>query len=149
MRSILTIVAFSLLASTISAVQFSDCGSTVKDVTYKVSNCPDSEDQCPFVIGQDVTLESTFKASEEIKSAVIRVYGKIGPIPIPFPVKPDQACGNWGMTCPAAPGTVENLKITLPVDSRAKPINVGVRLEVWDDKKKLICTQFPAKLVNP
>lgn len=146
MKSLL--LALALFASAVSAVQFQECGTTVKNVQYKISGCSDADDACPFVIGSNVTLEAAFEAASQINSATIKLFGKLGPIPVPFKINPDNACGNWGMVCPASPGTTENLKISLPIQSYYKPMRVGVRLELWDGKSKLICTQFPAKIVK-
>lgn len=150
MKLFLILAVFTLV--TISggyAVQFSDCGTTVQDVKYAVSDCSDSDDECKFVIGTNVSLSSSFKVVAPIDSATIKLFGKLGPIPIPFKIKPAEACGNWGLVCPAAAGSTQNMNIQLPILDSYKPLKVGVRLELWDQKTKLICMQFPARLVNP
>lgn len=73
----------------------------------------------------------------------------MGPVPIPFPVKPEEACGNWGLTCPLVVGNKYQLKIQLPIKSSYPKVKVGVRLQVLDENKATtICTKFPAEIVS-
>lgn len=137
-----------VILSTVSAVRFTNCGTTVQDLDVEISTCGPSDDFCPFVIGTNVTMTASFKVIDQVDSAVIKLYGKLGPVQVPFSLKPEQACGNWGMTCPIAAGQQAQLVISLPIQSSWKPVKVGVKFELWNDKTKLICTQFPAKLVN-
>lgn len=140
-------LCFTVISS-VSSVKFTDCGTSVQNLDIQISSCGASDDYCPFVIGTNVTMNATFTVTSQVESAIIKLYGKLGPVQVPFNLKPDEACGNWGMVCPVSAGQATQLVITLPIQSYYKPMNVGVRLELWSGKSKLICRQFPAKLVK-
>lgn len=80
----------------------------------------------------------------------MEIYGKIyGRIPIPFRIKPDNACGNYGFDCPVAENQEENLKIAMLIRQSYPKIPVTIQLYLSDEKKRpIICVEFPAKIVD-
>lgn len=71
----------------------------------------------------------------------------LGSIPIPFPLEPANACGNWGLKCPLVAGTKYTMKVQVPIQESYPEVSVGVRMQLLDDNKKaIICTKFPAKI---
>lgn len=75
------------------------------------------------------------------------MHGKVGPVPIPFPISPDNACGNWGVTCPIEKGKSYSLKLTMPILPAYPKIPVTVKLELVDGNgKDFFCREFPAKI---
>jgi hypothetical protein len=80
-------------------------------------------------------------------AANLKLAGMLGRIPIPFPLEPENACGNWGLQCPLVSGNKYTLKVELPIQSSYPEMNVGVRMQLLgDDKKAIICTKFPAQI---
>ena len=84
-----------------------------------------------------------------IDSASIQLAGVIGVIKIPFPLKPAEACGNWGLKCPVEAGSRQTLQVSLPIQSSYPKIRVGVQLALVTKKEKVICSQFPAQIKSP
>ena len=81
------------------------------------------------------------------KSAKVKVHGKIGGIPIPFPVSPSEACGNWGIQCPIEVEKLYELKLSLPILTTYPKIKAVVKMELSDDQNKdFFCQQFPIRI---
>lgn len=57
-------LAFFCFIKGTHGVEFTDCGSTAKDLVVTVSGCTEDDDACPFVKGTNVSLSSTFKSGE-------------------------------------------------------------------------------------
>ena len=80
----------------------------------------------------------------------MKINGILGGIPVPFPLKPAQACGNWGLTCPLVQGKKYTLRVEMPILDKYPKINVGVRLQLLaENSEKIVCTQFPAVIKAP
>lgn len=135
-----------IVVTTTHAVKFTDCGSTVEGLKITVSNCDPADDVCPFYIGDNVTFTTDFTAVKDINSAKIKITGKLGPIPVPFKISPDEACDNYGLVCPVRATQAGFVQISLPIKSEYKPVKVTVQFELLDGKDKLVCTSFPAAL---
>lgn len=79
----------------------------------------------------------------------MEIYGKIGHVPIPFVIKPDNACGNYGFDCPVAADKEEKLKVSLPVLRTYPKLSITVQLYLADEKRRpIICIEFPARIVD-
>jgi hypothetical protein len=50
------------------AVNFTDCGTTVRDLVVSVSNCTDEMKECPFIVNDNVTLSANFISGKIIFS---------------------------------------------------------------------------------
>lgn len=82
-------------------------------------------------------------------SAKLDVAGKIG-IWIPFLLKPDQACGNYGFDCPVKANEKKTLKISLPIQRSWPKLKVDIRVKLLDENKNLIiCFTLPARIEDP
>ena len=89
-----------------------------------------------------------FRFSESaIDSATIELYGAILFLNIPFPLHPQEACGNWGLKCPAPANTRHTLQVALPIQYSYPKIEVGVLMELVTETEKLICSSFPVQIM--
>lgn len=80
----------------------------------------------------------------------VKVIGKLNALPVPFFVKPDDACGNYGFDCPLEEGKPYKFKLTLPILRTYPKINVDVFLRLIDEKGDIIaCVELPAKIQEP
>lgn len=79
----------------------------------------------------------------------MRLYGKIGGLPLPFPLNPNNACGNYGFSCPVKANESKQLRISLPVQRTFPRLAVTVQLNLLDEKNRpIVCVEFPAKIVS-
>ena len=79
----------------------------------------------------------------------IRIHGIIADFPVPFPVRPDNACGNWGMSCPLQEGNQHSLELQMPVRRAYPRIPLTVEMKlVSETDETLFCTQFPARIMR-
>ena len=131
-----------------SAVEITDCGSSLTGASYSISGC-DDEPQCSFVVGTNVTLNATFTADRVITSSKIVIVGHLSFFRVPFLINPPEACNNWGLNCPTEINSVQTLQITLPIKWYYPRISVVVQLSLFDQEGvNLICSKFPAKIVS-
>lgn len=173
MRSLFAILILVVVTSVVHAVKPKDCGSKATSLKITISGCSEADSVCPLVQGQNVTLTVEFTARKfllttkracifflsqrltisnschvamEITSATIQLAGVIGVVKIPFPLNPSEACGNWGLKCPAAAGSTQTLQVQLPIQKSYPKIKVGVMMQLVSGKEKLICMSFPAQI---
>ncbi|EFY93160.1 hypothetical protein J3459_011823 [Metarhizium acridum] len=130
-----------------SAATFKDCGSTAKDLNIKIAGCPDADPVCRFPSRQNASIEATFTTPSPFQNATIKLSASVGIIDIDFPLKPAEACGHWGLKCPAEAGSRQTLKVEVPVESSYPKIGVEVKLQLVSHKgDKLICKLFPVEI---
>lgn len=67
---------------------------------------------------------------------------------IPFPIENSNACKDSGLTCPIKSGQDNNFNLKIKVKDSFPAINVGVKVELKDEKsnKNIVCFTFNAKL---
>ena len=148
MNSVLLALSLFLILVSVSPLRFKDCGTTVRDLGIQISGCRLSDDYCPLVIGSNVTMTARFTVTKRVDTATVKLYGKLGPVTKRFPLQPEEACGNWAMNCPVPAGQSTHLVISVAIESHWKPIKLAIRLELWNKNSKLICKQFPVKVVR-
>lgn len=82
-----------------------------------------------------------------ISVAKIDVKGKYGPIWKSFKINPDDACGNYGFSCPVAANQDRSLKITLPVKNIYPKVSIEVLFKLLDENQNdIFCITFPAQI---
>lgn len=80
----------------------------------------------------------------------MRVAGKLNALPVPFEVKPDLACGRYGLECPLKAGQAYKFALELPILRSYPKLNVNVFLRLIDDKGNVIsCVEMPARIQEP
>lgn len=85
----------------------------------------------------------------QINSALVKVYGKVGFIPLPLALNPEDACGNYGFDCPIDAGETNTLRLSLPIRETYPKFSITVQLKLFDEKKvPILCIEFPAKIVD-
>jgi hypothetical protein len=61
MQSLITIVVIISAASFVSGSNFTDCGSSARNVRSRVVGC-DEEEHCRFIVGRNATFLANFTA---------------------------------------------------------------------------------------
>lgn len=80
----------------------------------------------------------------------MKVTGKLNHLPVPFHVNPDNACGNYGFSCPLEEGKPYKFKLSLPILRTYPKIHVDVFLRLVDEKGVVIaCAEMPAQIQEP
>jgi Niemann-Pick C2 protein len=86
---------------------------------------------------------------QEYSLGKIRIHGVIANLPVPFPVRPDNACNNWGMECPLKEGSEHSLNLQMPIRRAYPRIPLIVQMKLVSEKSTtLFCTQFPARIMR-
>ncbi|OWT43136.1 Npc2-like protein [Pochonia chlamydosporia 170] len=135
------------LLSAAKAATFQDCGSTANDLQVSIAGCTDANPACIFNTGQKASIKATFTSPVTIESAEIKITASVGIASLNFPLSPAEACGNWGLKCPAPAGSPQALMVEVPIDSSYPKIKVGVELQlVTSQGEKLICKSFPVEI---
>ncbi|KHN98742.1 Npc2-like protein [Metarhizium album ARSEF 1941] len=130
-----------------NAASIMDCGSTAKDLEFHVAGCADADPACVFSSRHNASVEASFTAPAPFQSAKIDASASVGIIQLDFPLEPAEACGNWGLQCPAQAGSRQTLKVEIPVQSSYPKIKVGVKLRlIAQTGETLICKSFPVRI---
>ena len=77
-----------------------------------------------------VCIAVLFLAEENITAAKTVVYGKLGPLKLPFSVDQPDACKDQGITCPMIAGKEYTFKTVLPIKSMYP--SVRINLFFWE-----------------
>lgn len=105
-----------------------------------------------FASNQRSHTSTTTKCTleQQIEQVKVKVAGKLNALPVPFEVKPDLACGNYGFDCPLKAGEPYKFRLTLPILRTYPKLNVNVFLRLLDEKGDLIsCVEMPARIQEP
>ncbi|CAG2115801.1 unnamed protein product [Medioppia subpectinata] len=146
MHIFVKIVLFALTVTQINGVDFTDCGSATGKVTaISVTGCSPSSDICDFKAGTNVSIEVQFQSV--YINCKLTFTKQIAGVPVPFDLKPSDACSHWNINCPIVNGNNYDLKISVPILSNYPKIKVQVRVALLDaNKSKLFCQQFPVQI---
>lgn len=80
----------------------------------------------------------------------MKAAGKLSTLPVPFVIKPDNACGNYGFDCPLEADKNYKFNLTLPIMRSYPKINVDVFVHLVDDKGRVLaCVELPAQIREP
>ncbi|XP_037088544.1 NPC intracellular cholesterol transporter 2-like [Pollicipes pollicipes] len=130
-------------------IHYKDCGSkgaTVSSVQIKpCGNGP----KCILIRGKSATLDITFTAGEESKSATASVHGKVSGVPffVPFDLPNDNACTAGGMTCPVVKNSTQHYSQSIAIKKIFPPVSALVKWEILDENKNdMICLLIPVQL---
>ena len=143
------VLLLAALVPAAMAIHYTDCGSkgaTISEVS--ITPCGDGP-KCILVRGQTATLNITFSAGEESKSATASVHGKVSGVPIfvPFELPDDNACTAGGMTCPVQKGSQQHYSQAIDIKSIFPAVSALVKWEIIDaDKQDMICLLIPVQL---
>ena len=145
----MTMLLAMALLPTALAIHYQDCGSkgaSISDVS--ITPCGNGP-KCVLIRGQTATLNITFTAGEESKSATASVHGKVSGVPIfvPFDLPDDNACTAGGMTCPVTKGSVQRYSQAIAIKKIFPAVSALVKWEILDaEKKDMICLLIPVQL---
>ena len=115
-----------------------------------VSDCETLNETCPFNRGFNKSIELDFTPNKQIESVKVKIAGKLSRLPIPWSVKPDEACGNYGFECPLEPNKAYKFKLTVPVLRTYPQLNVNVFLRLVDEADNVLaCVEIPARIQEP
>lgn len=54
-------------------------------------------------------------SGSKVEAVQVKIYGEVGPIPVPFPFDEPDGCKNSGLTCPLDPESLAVYQATLPI----------------------------------
>lgn len=60
-----SVVLLSIMISVTQAVNFTDCGSTVRDLEVSVKGCAQEMEECPFIVNENATLYAKFISGDD------------------------------------------------------------------------------------
>ena len=63
-------------------------------------------------------------------TAVVNIAGYLGPVRVPFRIRPNDACGNWNIQCPIEPGNRYQLRLEVPISRNYPEIHVLVEVQL-------------------
>jgi len=129
-------------------VNFSDCGSSVGEVTkVLVSDCDKSMRRCAMKRNKNATVEIYFNSKGDSDSLEAVVHGILLDVPVPFSIPNPDGCLDSGIECPVQNGRIYSYSQTLPVLQKYPRVTVDVKWELQGaDKKDYVCVIIPAKI---
>nr|AKN58844.1 ecdysteroid-regulated 16 kDa protein [Procambarus clarkii] len=102
MRTFITVLAAACTLA-YATPRITDCGSlaTIDFQNVFITGCNNPGRNCIFTKGQDASMSLPFTPSTQVQTLNAKVTGILGKvIPIPFPINPENACIQSGLTCP-------------------------------------------------
>jgi len=137
----------------VQATKYSLCDKDKTDSEVSnliISQCETLQDTCPFVRGTNKTIELDFTPKKKAEQVKVKVAGKISHLPVPFHIKPDNACGNYGFDCPLEPNKPYKFKLSLPILKTYPKRNVDILLRLLDESDhEIVCVEIPARIQDP
>ncbi|XP_014482247.1 PREDICTED: protein NPC2 homolog [Dinoponera quadriceps] len=134
------------------AYVYEDCGSTLgKFSDVSVTGCQTTDENCALKRGTNATISIKFKPNAHISQVLIRVYGVMLDIPIPFPLDKPDMCKDpdCGVKCPLEKDQEYTYTTTMYVQRKFPSVNVYIKWEFVDDKEnKIVCVIFPARITT-
>lgn len=147
---LLGLMAFYGVVTEATPVKFGNCSDVTEHISaMTVDVTPCSTTPCEFKKGTNVTCTISFTPTEEVSNGTLKVYGKLGPVKVPFPLPNPNACSDHGLTCPLKSGVPVELTITLPVKSEYPSVTVVAQFELEDQSNNdVFCFQVIVKIVD-
>jgi len=122
----------------------SDVGNLV------ISQCESLQDTCPFIRGFNKSIELDFTPKKKAEQVKVKLAGKLSHLPVPFFIKPDNACGNYGFDCPLEPNKAYKFRLSLPILRTYPKRNVDVLLRLLDESdNEIVCVEIPVRIQDP
>ncbi|XP_032237192.2 NPC intracellular cholesterol transporter 2 [Nematostella vectensis] len=146
----ISLVILSLLAFASSTqgrkISFKACESPAgKLVELDLEPC--EEEPCTFHKGSNETCKATFVPNELVSSATIEVFGIIGGVQVPFPLKNPNVCENHGVKCPINAGDSATLDLNIYVSNLYPSLKLIIKFELkGGDNKLVFCGEFSAQI---
>ncbi|RWS02725.1 epididymal secretory protein E1-like protein [Dinothrombium tinctorium] len=150
MRVLLVLAFCAILFGAVASINFKKCTATAGQLnSITVTGCGKAA-TCTFKIGTNVTLDATFTSRVASSKAIVKIVGLIGGVlPVPFPIEPEDACGNYGLKCPFAANTQNRVAITMPILEKYPEISVTVKFRlVASNNANLLCVEFPVEITK-
>jgi Niemann-Pick C2 protein len=105
---------------------------------------PCKKQPCTFYKGTNVTCTVIFIPNEEIKTALIEIYGIVSGVKVPFTTS--DGC-KAGMKCPVKSGQETKIRFTLFVSRYYPSLKLVVQLDMKDQTEKMnFCAKFSAQI---
>lgn len=141
------VIALVLGCALATPVKFKDCGSKTGSIkTVDVSGC--DKFPCKLKRGTEVLVQVDFNSAVDTKKLTAVVHGKIGGIPLPFPLPNADGCKS-NIKCPVTKGTENLYKAKIPVSSHYPKVQVVVEWELKDDQSNdVFCFLIPAVITD-
>ncbi|XP_071972957.1 NPC intracellular cholesterol transporter 2 [Engystomops pustulosus] len=127
---------------------YKECGSSTTGKLISVDVCPCPQQPCPLVKGRTYIINVTFTSEEDTPSCNAVVHGKIGGIPIPFPLPEADGCKS-GISCPLKNGVTYTYLTKMDINPQYPNIKLVVEWELRDaNNKDLFCWLIPVEITN-
>lgn len=162
----------ALTGSSVNGKLITLCDSphgTVQSVS--ISTCKDTDSYCVLQKNTNASIEVNFVPSKffvfliflkpsltnliflhtdyAATSVTTKIIGEVVGVPMPFPINPKEACGNYGLNCPLTVSGKSQFKLELPIKSAYPSVSVTVTIKLVDDSNtNLVCLQFNAQITG-
>lgn len=148
--ALLSILSFINLSSALKHKICDEDKSDAKVSHVAVNQCESLTEACPFIRGFNKSIELDFTPKKQINQVKVKLVGKLSHLPKPFPVNPENACGNYGFDCPLEANKLYKFNMTLPILRSYPKMNLDVFLRLVDEADKVIaCVELPARIQEP
>nr|WPR62418.1 ecdysteroid-regulated 16kDa-like protein [Procambarus clarkii] len=149
MRTFITVLAAACTLA-YATPRITDCGSlaTIDFQNVFITGCNNPGRNCIFTKGQDASMSLPFTPSTQVQTLNAKVTGILGKvIPIPFPINPENACIQSGLTCPLQANQKSTYTATLPVLNSYPSLSLSVKWELRDENNNnVVCLLFPVHI---
>uniref|UniRef100_A0A4Q8K464 U35-Deinotoxin-Dsu1b_1 n=1 Tax=Deinopis subrufa TaxID=1905329 RepID=A0A4Q8K464_DEISU len=148
MNRFLVCVVLSLLAVSVHATSFTDCGSKTGQVTsVSVTGCPDGQSVCNLKRGTEAGITIVFGSKSDSSSLKAVVHGVISGVPLPFHLPQSDAC-KGGVSCPLKNGQSYTYSNSLNIRNSYPAVSVTVRWQLKDSNSNdVVCLAIASKIV--
>ncbi|KAI2805325.1 Phosphatidylglycerol/phosphatidylinositol transfer protein [Blomia tropicalis] len=139
-----------LYGGSVNGKLFQTCTSSHGQInSITVSECQNTDSVCLLKRDTNVSISIQFTPTYNASSVQVVIKGEIGGVPIPFVVKPSEACTNYGLVCPLKVNQMETFKLELPIKSIYPTIGVTIIINLMDETNNSVsCLKFKAKIVK-
>ncbi|KAJ8308879.1 hypothetical protein KUTeg_013753 [Tegillarca granosa] len=111
---------------------FKDCGSKGKVSSVTISGC-DGKGPCPLKRGTNASITITFNSEQETsKQLLVKIYGVIAGVPVPFNPPNKDGCKNSGISCPVVQNKAYSYTAVIPVLEHYPKIELAVKYELQE-----------------
>nr|WLK26363.1 NPC2-a [Neoseiulus californicus] len=143
-----TFIVLCAVVSVAFASPYSQCTPAAGQITsVKVKDCSDDVDTCILQRGTDAEIAIDFTSTVNADSVMVKAYGIIGGIPLPYPLNDTDACKNSGITCPVKSGTPLQYTKSFKVEKFYPAIGLQVKWTLVNAKgEELLCVMIPVKI---
>nr|QWT69286.1 Niemann-Pick type C2-1 protein [Neoseiulus barkeri] len=142
---------FIVLCAVISAAfasPYSQCSPAAGQIaSVAVKDCSDDVSTCILHRGTDAQITINFTPQVDANNVIVKAYGIIGGVPLPYPLNNNNACQNSGITCPVKAGTPITYSQSFKVEKFYPALSLNVKWTLVNaNGEELLCVMIPVKI---